>query len=218
MKNKIFCLLLFLISLYTFGIINALNLPLLGKVIYLDPGHGGADPGAIYNDLYESNLNLQISLKIEKELEKNGAIVYLTRYDDYDLSVKNAINRKRSDLSRRANIINESNADIYLSIHLNSDVSSTWQGAQAFYDKINERNEILAKIMQEQFKIDLKTNREYKEINGHYLYQRVKIPGVLLEVGFISNPNERYLLKQESYQEKIAISIKKGLINYFTQI
>ena len=161
---------------------------------------------------------MQISLKIEKELEKNGAIVYLTRYDDYDLSVKNAINRKRSDLSRRANIINESNADIYLSIHLNSDVSSTWQGAQAFYDKINERNEILAKIMQEQFKIDLKTNREYKEINDHYLYQRVKVPGVLLEVGFISNPNERYLLKQENYQEKIAISIKNGLINYFTQI
>ena len=76
--------------------------------------------------------------------------------------------------------------------------------------------------MQEQFKKDLKTKREYKQINDHYLYQRVKIPGilleVLLEVGFISNPNERYLLKQESYQEKIATSIKDGLINYFTQI
>ena len=218
MKNKIFYLLLFLISLYTFGIINALNLPLLGKVIYIDPGHGGTDPGAIYNDLYESNLNLQISLKIQTELEKNGAIVYLTRYGDYDLSVKNAINRKRSDLSRRANIINDSNADVYLSIHLNSDVSSTWQGSQAFYDTVNDKNEILAKIMQEQFKIDLNTNREYKQINDHYLYQRVKVPGVLLEVGFISNANERYLLKQDSYQEKIAISIKNGLIKYFTQI
>lgn len=218
MKNKIFYLLLFLISLYTIGIINALNLPLLGKVIYIDPGHGGTDPGAIYNDLYESNLNLQISLKIQTELEKNGAIVYLTRYGDYDLSVKNAINRKRSDLSRRANIINDSKADVYLSIHLNSDISSTWQGAQAFYDIVNDNNKALAKIMQEQFKIDLKTNREYKQINGHYLYQRVKIPGILLEVGFISNPNERYLLKQEDYQQKIANSIKNGLINYFTQI
>ncbi len=218
MKIKFFCLNLFLIILYTIGIINALNLPLLGKVIYIDPGHGGTDPGALYNDLYEADLNLQISLKLEAELEKNGAIVYLTRYGDYDLSVKNAINRKRSDLSRRANIINASNADIYLSIHLNSDISSTWQGAQAFYDKVNEKNEIIAKIMQEQFKKDLKTNREYKQIDDHYLYQRVKIPGVLLEVGFISNPNERYLLKQESYQEKIAISIKNGLINYFTQI
>ena len=218
MKIKIFCLNLFLILLYTIGIINALNLPLLGKVIYIDPGHGGVDPGALYSDLYEADLNLQISLKLGTELEKNGAIVYLTRYGDYDLSVKNAINRKRSDLSRRANIINVSNADIYLSIHLNSDVSSTWQGAQVFYDTINEKNEIIAKVIQEQFKMDLKTNREYKQINNHYLYQRVKIPGVLLEVGFISNPNERYLLKQESYQEKIAISIKNGLINYFTQI
>ena len=218
MKIKIFCLNLFLIFLYTIGIINALNLPLLGKVIYIDPGHGGTDPGALYNDLYEADLNLQISLKLETELEKNGAIVYLTRYGDYDLAVKNAINRKRSDLSRRANIINASNADIYLSIHLNSDISSTWQGAQAFYDTINEKNEVIAKIMQEQFKKDLKTKREYKQINDHYLYQRVKIPGVLLEVGFISNPNERYLLKQESYQEKISISIKDGLINYFTQI
>ena len=218
MKIKIFCLNLFLIFLYTIGIINALNLPLLGKVIYIDPGHGGTDPGALYNDLYEADLNLQISLKLEAELEKNGAIVYLTRYCDYDLAVKNAINRKRSDLSRRANIINASNADIYLSIHLNSDISSTWQGAQAFYDTVNEKNEIIAKIMQEQFKMDLKTNREYKQINDHYLYQRVKIPGVLLEVGFISNPNERYLLKQDNYQEKIAVSIKNGLINYFTQI
>ncbi len=218
MKNKIFYLLLFFISLYAIGIINALNLPLLGKVIYIDPGHGGADPGAIHNDLYESNLNLQISLKIQTELEKNGAIVYLTRYGDYDLSVKNAINRKRSDLSRRANIINDSKADIYLSIHLNSDVSSTWQGAQAFYDTVNDKNQVIAKIMQEQFKIDLKTNRKYKEIKDHYLYQRVKIPGVLLEVGFISNPNERYLLKQESYQEKIAYSIRNGLVKYFTQI
>ena len=218
MKIKIFCLNLFLILLYTIGIINALNLPLLGKVIYIDPGHGGTDPGALYNDLYEADLNLQISLKLEAELEKNGAIVYLTRYGDYDLAVKNAINRKRSDLSRRANIINASNADIYLSIHLNSDISSTWQGAQAFYDTVNEKNEIIAKIMQEQFKKELKTKREYKQINEHYLYQRVKIPGILLEVGFISNPNERYLLKQDSYQEKIATSIKDGLINYFTQI
>ena len=165
MKIKIFCLNLFLIFLYTIGIINALNLPLLGKVIYIDPGHGGTDPGALYNDLYEADLNLQISLKLETELEKNGAIVYLTRYGDYDLAVKNAINRKRSDLSRRANIINASNADIYLSIHLNSDISSTWPGAQAFYDTINEKNEVIAKIMQEQFKKDLKTKREYKQIN-----------------------------------------------------
>ncbi len=215
--KKIFFLILFFLVLYTVGIINALNLPLLGKVIYIDPGHGGKDPGAVVNDLYEADLNLEISLKIQKELEKNGAIVYLTRYGDYDLAVKNAINRKRSDLSRRANIINRSQADIYLSIHLNSDISFKWKGAQAFYDTVNDKNEIIANIMQEQFKKDLNSDRQYKQISNHYLYNRVNIPGVLLEVGFISNINERYLLKQESYQKKIALSIKDGLIIFFNK-
>ena len=141
----------------------------------------------------------------------------MTRYGDYDLSANYAELRKRSDLSRRANIINRSNADIYLSIHLNSDVSTTWKGAQVFYNTINEKNEQIAKIMQEQLGKDLNSKRKYKKLNDHYLYNRVKIPGVLIEVGFISNPNERYLLRQKDYQKKVAFSIKDGLVSYFTQ-
>ncbi len=217
MKNKLFFLLIFFISLYTIAIVRANNLPLLGKVIYLDPGHGGKDPGAVWDNIYESDINLEISLQIQEELEKNGAIVYLTRYGDYDLSANYAELRKRSDLSRRANIINRSQADVYLSIHLNSDISTTWKGAQVFYNTINEKNEILAKIMQEQLKKDLNSNREYKKLNDHYLYNRVKIPGVLIEVGFISNPNERYLLRQENYQKKVAVTIKNGLVSFLTQ-
>ena len=217
MKNKLFFLLIFFISLYTIAIVRANNLPLLGKVIYLDPGHGGKDPGAVWDNIYESDINLEISLAIQEELEKNGAIVYLTRYGDYDLSANYAELRKRSDLSRRANIINRSQADVYLSIHLNSDISTTWKGAQVFYNTINEKNEILAKIMQEQLKKDLNSNREYKKLNDHYLYNRVKIPGVLIEVGFISNPNERYLLRQENYQKKVAVTIKNGLVSFLTQ-
>ncbi len=217
MKNKLFFLLIFFVSLYTIAIVRANNLPLLGKVIYLDPGHGGKDPGAVWDNIYESDINLEISLQIQEELEKNGAIVYLTRYGDYDLSANYAELRKRSDLSRRANIINRSQADVYLSIHLNSDISTTWKGAQVFYNTINEKNEILAKIMQEQLKKDLNSNREYKKLNDHYLYNRVKIPGVLIEVGFISNPNERYLLRQENYQKKVAVTIKNGLVSFLTQ-
>ena len=79
--------------------------PLIGKVIYLDPGHGGPDSGAYYKDIEEASLNLEISQKIMGVLKEEGAVVYLTRYGDYDLAVNNAWNRKRSDLSRRANII-----------------------------------------------------------------------------------------------------------------
>jgi N-acetylmuramoyl-L-alanine amidase len=213
--NKLYSLLLFFLLLFSISTVRALNLPLLGKVIYIDPGHGGKDPGAIYENTYESSLNLEISLTLQSELEKNGAIVYLTRYGNYDLSVKNATSRKRSDLSRRANIINESNADLYLSIHLNSDTSSTWYGTQVFYDTVNDKNELLAKYLQQSYIEDLNTKREYKNIKGHYLYRKINIPGVLIETGFITNANDRYLLKDKNYQKKFSKSTVKGIINYF---
>jgi len=216
MREKIIVLLLFIISVFTIGIVRANNLPLLGKVIYLDPGHGGVDPGALSGDLRESDMNLEISFKIQQELEKNGAIVYMTRYGDYDLAVNNAVLRKRSDLSRRANIINASNADLYLSIHLNADISSTWKGAQVFYDSVNKGNENIAKIFQEQFSKDLNTNRSYKKLQDQYMYKRINVKGVLLEVGFITNPNERYLLTTKKYQEKIAVSVSKSVIKCLT--
>lgn len=218
MKSKLYMFLLFLICLFSFGIVNALNLPLLGKVIYIDPGHGGKDPGAISGNLYESFINLEISFKLQEELEKKGAIVYLTRYGDYDLSSNNASLRKRSDLSRRALIINDSNADMYISIHLNADSSSTWKGAQIFFENNNEENEKIAKVLQEQLKKDLKTNREYKKLSNQYMYKRIKVKGVLAEVGFITNPNERYLLKQNEYQYKIAKSLTDGIVEYFKKL
>ena len=131
---------IFFFSLVSINAINDNALPLLGKIIYLDPGHGGIDGGAEYKDIYEKNINLSISLKLEEQLGKLGAIVYLTRNGDYDLSVPNTIHRKRSDLSRRSNIINSSNCDLFLSIHLNSEITGTWRGPQVFYDDNNENN------------------------------------------------------------------------------
>lgn len=215
MKYRNYCLILFLLFLFSLGLVKAKELPLIGKVIYLDPGHGGSDPGAVYGNIYEANLNLEIALKTQKELEKQGAIVYLTRYGDYDLSVKNAQLRKRSDLSRRANAINKSLCDMYLSIHLNADSDTTWRGAQVFFDDVNKNNVKLAEIMQNTFKKNLNTNRKYKQVANQYMYRRINRLGVLLEVGFISNPNERYLLQKEEYQEKIAKTITEGINNYF---
>ncbi|CCY28852.1 germination specific N-acetylmuramoyl-L-alanine amidase [Acholeplasma sp. CAG:878] len=215
MKYRNYCLILFLLFLFSLGLVKAKELPLIGKVIYLDPGHGGSDPGAVYGNIYEANLNLEIALKTQKELEKQGAIVYLTRYGDYDLSVKNAQLRKRSDLSRRANAINKSLCDMYLSIHLNADSDTTWRGAQVFFDDVNKNNVKLAEIMQNTFKKNLNTNRKYKQVTNQYMYRRINRLGVLLEVGFISNSNERYLLQKEEYQEKIAKTITEGINNYF---
>ena len=216
-KYKIYVIFLLIVFICAFGFVKASSneLPLLSKVIYIDAGHGGLDPGAIYKDIYEADINLSISLKLADILEKNGAIVLLTRTGDYDLSVNNAVNRKRSDLSRRASIINDSQCDLYISIHLNSIASSTWRGAQVFYDDINPNNKKIAEILQKRFKKDLKTTREYKEMTDMYMYKRIKVPGVLVEAGFLSNSNERYLLLKPTYQDKIANSIYNGILEYF---
>lgn len=216
---KIGVFFVFIVTLCTFSFVHASNeLPLFGKVIYLDPGHGGTDPGAVYKDIYESDINLEIAKKLENILVQKGAIVYLTRYGDYDLAVPNAVNRKRSDLSRRGNIINRSNCDIYISIHLNAESSSSWYGAQVFYDDVNEKNELLAKIMQKQLTKTLRTTRHYEETSAMYLHKRIKQPGILIEVGFLTNPNERYLLQKDDYQIKVSNAITNGIMSYFNQL
>ena len=213
MKYKYVMLVIFLMSLIFFGAVKA-DTTLYGKCIYLDPGHGGVDPGAYYGGVKEEDINLDIAFKLKEELENVGATVYMTRDDDYDLS-NNAIDRKRNDLYKRVKLINNSGCDMYLSLHLNATKSTSWHGAQVFYDDINDSNVKLASILQKQLKIDLKTNRKYKEVTDGYIYRRVKIPGVLVEMGFLSNPYEREKLKTENYQYLIARSLVKGIKNYF---
>ena len=91
-KKKIY-LIIILLLIWTFNIINikASELSLKNKIIYLDPGHGGTDPGSIYKDTYEKDINLSICIKLKENLEKMGAKVYLTRDGDYDLSTEDAI-------------------------------------------------------------------------------------------------------------------------------
>ena len=214
---KIKILLLFIMFVCILDKVDAFikDVPILGKVIYLDAGHGGKDPGAYYKDIYEKDINLSITLKLRDKLEKMGAVVYLTREEDYDLANPNASLRKRSDLGNRAKMINSSDSNMYLSIHLNSSTNTSWKGAQVFYDDINKNNETIAKLFQEEFNKNLKSNRDAKEISTLYMYKNVTKPGVLLEVGFISNVSERYLLKKDDYQEKISNVIANTLIKYF---
>ena len=217
--KKIYSLFLLIVFICSFNFVEAgikkSDLELLGKVIYIDPGHGGPDPGTIYKNIYEKDINLEICKKLQTILEEEGAIVYLTRYGDYDLSKSYTGSRKKSDLNNRAKIINKSGADLYISIHLNSISSSTWSGAQVFYDDVNDMNYDLAHLMQNQLKEDLKTTREVKEIKTMLMNRKITIPGILIEAGFLSNPNDRYLLQKADYQYKIVESIKKGIIKYF---
>lgn len=217
-KKKIY-LIIILLLICTFNIINikASELSLKNKIIYLDPGHGGTDPGSIYKDTYEKDINLSICIKLKENLEKMGAKVYLTRDGDYDLSTPYTSTRKKSDLNNRVRLINDSNADLYISIHLNATNSKIWHGAQVFYDDVNSNNKKIAEIMQEELKKNLNTDREISEISNMLLNRKVTIPGVLIEVGFLSNDNDRYLLKKENYQSKISKIIVNGIIKYFNK-
>ncbi|MCI5879993.1 MAG: N-acetylmuramoyl-L-alanine amidase [Bacillales bacterium] len=209
--KKLFALVLLILNISIISYVKGENLDLIGKVIYIDPGHGGIDPGATYKDIYEKDINLSIALKLKKELENNGAIVYLTRYDDIDLSISTN-NHKKSDLNNRVRAINNSNADLFISIHLNS-YGTSWHGVQIFYDDNNSTNEVLASIMDKNIK-NLNGNRTYKKKNNLYLLKNIKIPGILVEVGFLSNENERYLLTNSKYQEKVSKSLCNGIKEY----
>ena len=119
---------------------------LLGKVIFLDAGHGGVDAGSSYNDILEKDINLQIVKKLKRELISRGATVYLTRDSDKDLSVTK-VGRKKNDLTNRAILINKSKADMYLSIHQNFIIGDKWRGIQIFYNDRVKENEVIAKTL-----------------------------------------------------------------------
>lgn len=210
-------LFIFLIVLFSFYKVEAFvkDYSLLGKVIYLDAGHGGADSGAISNNIYEKDLNLEIVDKLESELLSRGALVFLTRDGDYDLSTT-TINRKRDDLYSRVKLINNSNCNLYISIHLNATTSSNWRGLQIFYSSTNNKNKLLAETVNNTLSQNIKNVREVKLSNNYYMYKNITIPGILIEVGFLSNLNDKYLLRKDEYQYKIATSIADGIVKYFT--
>lgn len=197
------------------------NLPLSGRIIYIDPGHGGPDGGAEHGEAVEKDIALSIAVKLRDYLQQQGALVLMTREDDTDLAdhdTKGLSRRKTEDLRRRVSLINESEAELFISIHLNSIPSSRWHGAQTFYSTRYIENKVIAEFIQEELRDNLEnTTRVAKPIDHVYLIKTAKKPGALVEVGFLSNPGERDLLTQEDYQEKIAASIYEGIMRYFTE-
>ncbi|WP_017729552.1 N-acetylmuramoyl-L-alanine amidase CwlD [Halalkalibacterium ligniniphilum] len=200
---------------------SAWNLPLSGKVIILDPGHGGIDGGAVsQGGTLEKDITLSISNKTRDYLQEAGALVLMTREEDRDLADPNTSKvrqRKVQDLKRRVELVNGSGADMFVSIHLNAIASSRWSGFQAFYNRAIPENEEIARFIQNEIKRNLEnTERLAKPIHNVFLLKHAEIPGVLVEAGFLSNPSEAELLKTEAYQQKVAASIYQGIIRYYT--
>ncbi|MDQ1143229.1 N-acetylmuramoyl-L-alanine amidase [Bacillus sp. SORGH_AS 510] len=199
---------------------NTWNLPLSGKIILLDAGHGGPDGGAGTGKTLEKDIALDITLKVRDYLQQQGALVIMTRETDTDLAdpdTRGYSRRKVEDLKKRLKMINGTDNDLFISIHLNAIPSSRWSGAQTFFAPHHQENARAAKFIQEELRKNLEnTTRKAKPLNQVFILKHAKKPGALVEVGFLSNPGEKAMLKKDTYQEKVAISIYKGIMRYFT--
>ncbi|HHD2587025.1 TPA: N-acetylmuramoyl-L-alanine amidase CwlD [Clostridium perfringens] len=191
------------------------------KVIVIDPGHGGIDGGAkSENGVIEKDINLSISLKTKAALESKGYKVIMTRSEDVGLYTegKKVREKKIEDLGNRVKIKKENKCDAFISIHQNMFPQKNCKGAQV-WSANNEPSQKLGRIIQQKFKEEVDQNnkreakvakKEYKILNDGY-----EGASVIVECGFLSNPEECELLGKEDYQNKIANTLANAIDEYF---
>lgn len=198
----------------------AISFSLIDKKVIIDPGHGGVDPGAEGpGGAMEKDITLAVSHRLNYFLQQGGADVMMIREDDRDWSTspKGYSVKKREDLKHRVEMIEESSADILVSIHVNAFPSAKWSGSQTFYYSDSEDSKELAEIIQQALVDNMgNTTRKAKPIDS-YLLRNTSPVGTIVEVGFISNPEEEELMTDPEYQEKLAWAIYKGIINYLNE-
>lgn len=195
--------------------------------VVLDAGHGGIDPGKVGVDgSLEKDINLQIVLKLKEILENDEEInngvnikVVLTRTDDNGHYTESDSNKKMADMKARCNIVEDANADILVSIHQNSYHSASVNGAQVFYYEKSEKGQTLASVIQKKLVAKLEEDgkgRVEKSNDNYYILLNVSCPAVIVECGFLSNPEEAAKLGSEEYQEKVAKAVAEGIMEYLT--
>lgn len=196
--------------------------PISNKTIIIDAGHGLPDSGASsFNGTTEQAINLSIALKLQKIIEQSGAKVILTRSDEngiYSTDSTSIRNKKVSDIKNRVQIGNNSSADIFVSIHLNKfSGSSEYKGWQTFYQKDSVQSCVLANKIQENLNKNIKeeNSRKVLSLSNVYIMDNVQIPTVIVECGFLSNPEETENLKKDEYQNKLVWGIYLGIQDYF---
>ena len=201
--------------------VSTVTLPVSGKTIVIDAGHGKPDEGAESSrGTTEAETNLKIALKLQNLLEQSGCSVVLTRSDEnaiYDIDAKTLRQKKISDIHNRVKIGNESSADIFVSIHLNKIPQQQYDGWQTFYNAQNAEGQKLAVSIQNSLNdaIQKENNRVAKSIENIYIVKHVEIPTTIVECGFLSNPDEEKLLLDDEYQNRLAWGIYNGIIDYF---
>ena len=189
--------------------------------VVIDAGHGGEDGGAVsVSGFPESGYNLAIALRLQELIRLLGYDTKMIRTEDVSVYTNGQTlsQKKGSDLKERVRIVNESDGAILLSIHQNHFPDPELHGAQVFYGKAEE-SEALAKQIQDLFlaSVNKGSRRQIKKAEGVYLMEHILVPGVLIECGFLSNPQEENLLRDPEYQKKlsavIAVAVDRHLSN-----
>lgn len=184
--------------------------------IALDAGHGGIDGGTIgvATGKDENFLNLEYCLCLEKILESFNVKVVMTRTSLNGLYSPFAENKKLDDMARRKQIVENSGADILLSVHMNSFPLSSSRGAQVFYKSGDDKSAVLAECIQSVFIQTLPEARKSTSIGDYYMLNEFDIPCVIIECGYLSNADEEALLVQEDYKKLVCGAIFIGLVKF----
>ena len=195
-----------------------------GKTVVLDAGHGGEDPGAVssFSGACEKDITLNIAMNTKSLLEKAGYKVIMTRSDDvlqYDDENLSMTAKRRQDLIKRKKIMDESQAEIVVSIHLNAFTDGQYSGAQVFYTKESLSSKKLAICLQDGMRAMLDENNKREALlktEDIIITKDCKVTTVIVECGFLSNEAEERKLIDPTYQMSVAEALKAGIDAYFT--
>lgn len=193
------------------------------KVVIVDPGHGGEDPGAVsdYSGIKEKDINLNIAMALKQLLEQENYRVLMTREDDrleYKAETKNVVQKRKQDLLRRKKLMDEGGGHIVVSIHLNKFPQTQYYGAQAFFPPNSPESHKLAHNIQTSIResVDPGNKREaLVKKEPIIILKDNKTTTAIVECGFLSNAEEEKKLASAEYQQKLAAAIKDGIHKYF---
>lgn len=222
MKKYVFiysCFLLFVIAVFPFCHKLSKQVVALHRnktTIVIDVGHGGSDPGKVgIQGIKEKDVNLAIARYLKDYLIAEDYTVYMTRETDQGLYDESVSNKKKSDLSNRIQFVQKKNASCMISIHQNSYPDTIQHGAQTFYYEGREEDKNFAQYVQDSLlAFDPSNTRQIKSSTSYYILKNAQVPSILIECGFLSNPEETANLTDPNYQKQIAYAIAIGTCRY----
>ncbi|UIN49815.1 cell wall-binding repeat-containing protein [Bacillus safensis] len=188
------------------NVITQLKNAVLGETIFIDPGHGAQDAGAIGNGLLEKNINLEVALKLRSRLHQAGALIVMSRTSDTFDSLQTRVSKGA-----------QASADIFISIHANANDNSGANGTETYYDTTNAAAHSikLAQKVQPRMVSALGTKDRGVKTAGFYVIKYSRMPSILLETGFVTSPIDASILKSTTAKDRLASGITTGVSNYF---